>query len=170
MLISNTIHWSFSYWQARFLTTVMQYVTSLQDSIPVGSTNCQRNVNSPSTLADCPASWSFPEGHVLIIEACHRHLTLSYWLDSMMTTYESYCTRYMVLKTISKLSLIAKFRGPTWGPSGADRTQVCPMLAPWTLFSGMFKRWHEINRVIIASVNDRCQAITWINADFSTLH
>ena len=26
--------------------------------------------------------------------------------------------------------------GPTWGPSGADRTQVGPMLAPWTLLSG----------------------------------
>ena len=27
--------------------------------------------------------------------------------------------------------------GPTWGPSGADRTQVGPMLAPLTLLSGM---------------------------------
>ena len=27
--------------------------------------------------------------------------------------------------------------GPTWGPSGADRTQVGPMLAPWTLLSGV---------------------------------
>ena len=26
--------------------------------------------------------------------------------------------------------------GPTWGPSGADRTQVGPMLAPSTLLSG----------------------------------
>ena len=25
--------------------------------------------------------------------------------------------------------------GPTWGPSGADRTQVGPMLAQWTLLS-----------------------------------
>ena len=33
-------------------------------------------------------------------------------------------------------ALIAKFMGPTWGPSGADRTQVGPMLAPWTLLSG----------------------------------
>ena len=33
-------------------------------------------------------------------------------------------------------SLIARFMGPTWGPSGADRTQVGPMLAPWTLLSG----------------------------------
>ena len=27
--------------------------------------------------------------------------------------------------------------GPTWGPSGSDRTQVGPMLAPWTLLSGL---------------------------------
>ena len=27
--------------------------------------------------------------------------------------------------------------GPTWGPSGADRTQVVPILAPWTLLSGI---------------------------------
>ena len=26
--------------------------------------------------------------------------------------------------------------GPTWGPSWAERTQVGPMLAPWTLLSG----------------------------------
>ena len=36
-----------------------------------------------------------------------------------------------------KVSLIARFMGPTWGPSGADRTQVGPMLAPSTLLSGM---------------------------------
>ena len=28
--------------------------------------------------------------------------------------------------------------GPTWGPFGADRTQVGPMLAPWTLLSGVW--------------------------------
>ena len=31
--------------------------------------------------------------------------------------------------------MIAKFMGPTWGPSGAERTQVDPILAPWTLLS-----------------------------------
>ena len=36
----------------------------------------------------------------------------------------------------SLLPLIVRFMGPTWGPSGADRTQVGPMLAPWTLLSG----------------------------------
>ena len=29
------------------------------------------------------------------------------------------------------------FMGPTWGPSGAERTQVGPMLTPWILLSGL---------------------------------
>ena len=33
-------------------------------------------------------------------------------------------------------TLIARFMGPPWGPSGVDRTQVGPMLAPWILLSG----------------------------------
>ena len=32
--------------------------------------------------------------------------------------------------------LIAWFMGPTWGPPGTDRTQVCLMLARWILLSG----------------------------------
>ena len=35
-------------------------------------------------------------------------------------------------------TLIAKYMGPSWGPHGADRTQVGPMLAPWTLLSRHF--------------------------------
>ena len=33
-------------------------------------------------------------------------------------------------------SLMARFMGSTWGPSGSDRTQVGPILAPWALLSG----------------------------------
>ena len=40
-------------------------------------------------------------------------------------------THYMMVTT-----LIARFMGQAWGPSGADRTQVGPMLVPWTLLSG----------------------------------
>ena len=32
--------------------------------------------------------------------------------------------------TILINTMIARFMGPTWGPSGADRTQVGPMFAP----------------------------------------
>ena len=41
--------------------------------------------------------------------------------------------------TLHEHPLIARFKGSTWGPSGADRIQVGPMLAPWTLLSGS---WH----------------------------
>ena len=34
-------------------------------------------------------------------------------------------------------SLIARLMGPTWGPAGADRTQVEPMFPPWILLSGI---------------------------------
>ena len=36
---------------------------------------------------------------------------------------------------IHRRAHIVRFMGPTWGQSGADRTQVGPMLAPWTLLS-----------------------------------
>ena len=38
-------------------------------------------------------------------------------------------------------SQIAKFMGPTWGPPGSCRPQMGPMLAPWTLLSGLFWRY-----------------------------
>ena len=40
--------------------------------------------------------------------------------------------------------LIARLMGPTWGPSGADRTQVGPMLAPRTLLSGFQWTWFGV--------------------------
>ena len=40
--------------------------------------------------------------------------------------------------TANQYFLIARFMGPTWGPSGAVRTQVGPMLAPWSLLSVLF--------------------------------
>ena len=39
--------------------------------------------------------------------------------------------------TTTKTPLIARFMGPTWGPSEADRTQVGPIFATWTLLSGV---------------------------------
>ena len=40
-------------------------------------------------------------------------------------------------ETLDILSQTAKFMGTTWGPSGANRTQVGPMLSPRTLLSGV---------------------------------
>ena len=48
---------------------------------------------------------------------------MSYWFS----WYSSAC---------KALTLIARSMVPTWGPPGADRTQVGPMWAMWTLLSG----------------------------------
>ena len=34
-------------------------------------------------------------------------------------------------------SQLAKFMGPTWGPPGSCRPQMGPVLAPWTMLSGL---------------------------------
>ena len=39
-------------------------------------------------------------------------------------------------------ALIARFMGPTWNPAWANRTQMGPMLAPWTLLFGVFDYQH----------------------------
>ena len=49
--------------------------------------------------------------------------------------------------------------GPTWGPSGADRTQVGPMLAPWTLLSGVHAK-------VIAASPIKFPVNTWDNHVF----
>ena len=68
-------------------------------------------------------------------QLCHR------WLPWML----SWQKPEVPLVFCDKGSLIARFLGPTWGPSGTDRTQVGPMLAPWTLLAGVsfgeFQAW-----------------------------
>ena len=39
-------------------------------------------------------------------------------------------TTEQALMDCTAITQIARFMRPTWGPSGADRTQVGPMLAP----------------------------------------
>ena len=43
-------------------------------------------------------------------------------------------------------SFMPNVHGTTWGPSGADWTQVVPMLAPWILLSGYMRcLWENTN-------------------------
>ena len=75
-------------------------------------------------------------------------MRLEDWNKKVISWYWDECTwKFEIRKLIAKrqshiattlqASLIARFMGPKWGPYGADRTQVGPMLAPWTLLSGM---------------------------------
>ena len=45
---------------------------------------------------------------------------------------------------------IARFMGPSWGPPGSCRTQMGPILAPWTLLSG------NVNGIISRSHLNKC--------------
>ena len=52
---------------------------------------------------------------------------------------------------LQRHTLIGRFMGPTLSPSGTDRTQVGPMLAPWTLFSGQsfqYMKWHPGHKMV----------------------
>ena len=41
---------------------------------------------------------------------------------------------------------IVKFMGPTWGPSRSCWPQMGPMLAPWTLLSGLYQTTTKYNK------------------------
>ena len=70
-----------------------------------------------------------------------------------------------------KTSLIARFMGPTWGLSGVDRTQVGPMLAPWTLLSGICYSLYCIEIKMKAHKTLNIWRITWLyQSDTNSLH
>ena len=46
-----------------------------------------------------------------------------------------------IMAGLSRRSQKAKFMGTIWGPPGSCRSQMGPMLAPWTLLSGLFQGW-----------------------------
>ena len=61
---------------------------------------------------------------------------------SSLTIYYSPNCIHLAHRTCSySYSQIARSMGSTWGPPGDDRTQVGPMLAPWTLLYGLIW-WH----------------------------
>ena len=67
--------------------------------------------------------------------SCHRFTAIifSYIQLSAVIMWSNLSRYYIWRCDDSNRTLIARFMGPTWDPSGADRTQVGPMLAPWIL-------------------------------------
>ena len=56
---------------------------------------------------------------------------------SFQFTFASYNGLIEPMIGLFIVTQIAKFMGPTWGPPGSCRPQMGPMLAPWTLLSGV---------------------------------
>ena len=74
--------------------------------------------------------------------------------------------------------LIARFIGPTWGPSGANRTQLGPMLAPWTLQSRTYhllteylnSGWpHRTLSTLVQLIACCLTSQRWMNVELSSL-
>ena len=75
------------------------------------------------------SSYQYRDSHV-------KDKTVS--LTVLSLTWESPYLGKTVFILRRSITLIARFMVPTWGPSGADRTQVSPMLSPWT-YLGSFE-------------------------------
>ena len=69
---------------------------------------------------------------------------------------------FVLIKGATQPTQIAKFMGPTWGPPGSCRSQMGPMLAPWTLLS-------EQGSFFSHSIRDVSTA-TWISSCFLLLY
>ena len=83
--------------------------------------------------------WLFPrkinQAHINLhwLQLCFYKRWIIFQLQDWFTGIWEQCSVKIKMKT----SQIAKFMGPTWGPPGACRPQMAPMLAPWTLLSGI---------------------------------
>ena len=91
-----------------------------------------------------------------------QHLICTYWIKGILCGYairsapaadfpRDVCLTVSRNHKVFLLSLIARFMGPTWVPSGADRTQVGPMFTPWTL---LYRMWCYEN--VQCYMLDRC--------------
>ena len=77
----------------------------------------------------------------------HTELPLNMSTNHRPDAELTYNTQYLLQ--------IARFMGPTWGPSGANRTQVGPMLAPWTSLSGTILGVYEV--LVFCGILGTCQ-------------
>ena len=60
---------------------------------------------------------------------------------------------YIVLLSTTQ---IARFMGPTWGPYGSCRSQMGPMLAPWTFLSGYLPHSHSCRSFPCCAAHGGC--------------
>ena len=101
--------------------------------------------------------------HICVTRPQWVKMTSLYWIGALEVTAQPYTSSmhgsmiqvaisskilwFMISNLCARLQwnqntfLIARFMGLTWGPSGADRTLVGPMLAPWTLLPGII--WQQ---------------------------
>ena len=90
----------------------------------------------------CMMKWNGQKYHIALAVIClimllkysSSHRGPCIWAAAMIQAISS---QWIINIFITQ---IARFTGPTWGPSGADRTQVGPRLVPWTLLSRNYNK------------------------------
>ena len=71
------------------------------------------------------------------IKDIYIHIYVYIYMYNQIQSWTSSSSGVKRAECLLIICQIEKFMGLTWGPPGADRTQVGPMLAPSTLLSGI---------------------------------
>ena len=102
--------------------------------------------------------------------ATSSHEAISWLATPLSNVYVQYQKSIIkfICKLIQILPLIARLMGPKWCPSGADRAQVGPMLAPWTLLSGT--PYVTLFNTIISLVFHGAYGIIYIKCKFHAIY
>ena len=65
-------------------------------------------------------------------------IKFKYTFTTIIMNYKHYSSVRRFALLIYESTQIARFMGQTWGPPGSCWPQMGPMLAPWTLLSGIY--------------------------------
>ena len=123
---TTEFHWQFSKTWVNFLCKICHRSHPLEQLVWIEFGMAPQHLWG--NLICC--QWQSNQGIGLVWTYCFRLVNNPCWrLQSAGNSQETHETLH------TEAALIARFMGPTWGPSGADRTQVGPMLAQWTLLS-----------------------------------
>ena len=107
----------------------------------------------------CKMIVHYDENHVRCEEEANINIKSYYHIMIYWNISKYLCKKININNekwVLTVISQIANFMGPTWGPPGSCRPQMGPMLAPWTLLSGMFN-WQPYGYYI----RDASELLDW---------
>ena len=113
-------------------------ISVIQQSDHFISTKCSKSMGNDISMACCKTAvapllthWSccsLAQGHRYTLHPMNYTKYIWYWyLHPRICMQRVWVLIYRVHPTTYATSLIVRFMGPTWDPSGADRTHVGPM-------------------------------------------
>ena len=89
------------------------------------------------STADLNKIYKKSNGYNWVVGSCNRITTWTSISNITVASRERHgVSNHRRCYCSSNKTQITKFMGPIWGPPGSCRTEMGPMLAPWTLLSG----------------------------------